>query len=350
MTDLVELLKQMQKENREEINNINGRVLIVDALNSYIRCFAAVPTMNDDGAHVGGISGFLKSVGAAIRTFRPSRCVLVFDGKGGSQRRRKLYPEYKDGRRSMTRLNRTYDFKDKTEEEEAMKWQLIALAHMLRCLPVTVLSPANVEADDVIAYIATLISEKRNGKAIIMSTDKDFLQMVNNLVSVYNPIKKKVYEPQSVLEEYGIHPHNFAIFRAMDGDVSDNIPGVKGVGRKTLSKAFPQLAQPEKLTLDEILVYADAQMKGKLFEKIRASRTILEKNYELMQLAESNMAAATKMDIIHRLDSTVPTLDKMKLNGLIREHQMLDAFGDINRWLLTTFQPLTRFTLESTNG
>src|SRR5512135_204014 len=147
MTDLVELLKQMKQENKEELSNINGRVLVVDALNSYIRCFAAVPTMNDDGTHVGGISGFLKSVGAAIRTFRPSRCVLVFDGKGGSQRRRKLYPEYKDGRHSMTRLNRTYDFKDKTEEEEAMKWQLVSLAHMLRCLPVTVLSPPNVEAE-----------------------------------------------------------------------------------------------------------------------------------------------------------------------------------------------------------
>jgi len=93
MTDLNKILEEMREERKNAPDTLDGRVLLVDALNSFIRCFAAVPTMNEDGEHVGGISGFLKSIGVAIRQFKPSRVVLVFDGKGGSKRRRKLYPE-----------------------------------------------------------------------------------------------------------------------------------------------------------------------------------------------------------------------------------------------------------------
>ena len=59
----------------------NDNVLIIDGLNTFIRCFSAMPTLNDDGAHVGGIVGFLRSIGYAIKTIRPTRCVIVFDGK-----------------------------------------------------------------------------------------------------------------------------------------------------------------------------------------------------------------------------------------------------------------------------
>ena len=85
----------------------NDKVLIIDGLNTFIRCFSAIPTLNDDGAHVGGIVGFLRSIGYAIRTIRPTRTVIVFDGKGGSNRRRKIYPEYKQNRKTKYRVNRT---------------------------------------------------------------------------------------------------------------------------------------------------------------------------------------------------------------------------------------------------
>lgn len=342
MTDLLKLLDDMKQERSEEIGDINGKVLIVDAMNSYIRTFAAVPTMNEEGDHVGGMSGFLKSIGAAIRTFRPSRCILVFDGKGGSQRRRKLYPEYKENRRTMTRLNRTYDFKDKSEEEQSMRYQLVTLAHMLKCLPVTVLAQSNVEADDVIAFIAQLV-ETRNGKSVIMSTDKDFLQVVNEKISVFNPIKKRVYEPTSIVEEYGIHPNNFAVFRAIDGDPSDNIPGISGIGRKTLLDFLPHLSEAKKITVADVVAFAGTKKKSKLCQRLVDSKDIIERNYELMQLDVSYMSGTTKMEIIDRLDKGNLSLDKLTLNGLIREHHMINAFGAYDQWLLTTFAPLLRF-------
>lgn len=345
MSTLHERFLEMQEKREEfDVSDVNGRVLIIDGLNTYIRCFAAVPTMNEEGDHVGGMSGFLKSIGLAIRTFTPTRVIIAFDGRGGSARRRKLFPDYKENRKSMTRLNRTYNFKDAEDEHRAMKFQLISLAHMLKCLPVIVLAPPHVEADDVIAYCAHTVVE-RGGKAIIMSTDKDFLQVVNENVDMWNPIRKKVYHVDSVLDEYGIHPHNFAIFRAMDGDKSDNIPGVKGVGLKTLIKNFPQLGEAEKVDIDSILDYANKQKKGKLFENIASNRDTIELNYKLMQLADAMMSMQTKNDVLSHIDNAEIGLDKPALTAILADHQMLGAFGNYHQWVQATFAPLTRYTL-----
>jgi len=346
MSKYTDLLEQVKQEHEQyDSGQLNDRVLIVDALNTYIRCFAAVPTMNEDGEHVGGITGFLKSVGLAVRTFKPTRCILVFDGKGGSQRRRKIYPEYKENRRHMVRLNRTYDFKDKEDEDEAMRWQLLTLAHLLTCFPVTVLAPPNVEADDVIAYLANLTAE-REGKAIIMSTDKDFLQLVSDDIDIWNPIKKKVYHPEQVVEEYGIHPRNFAIFRALDGDKSDNIPGVRGIGKKSLVKKYPQLAEQDPVDIDSVLKYANSQAKGKLFENISQNRDIIERNYTLMRLDVVQMSGTTKLDVVGKLDKAAVELDKAGLTKQLSELNMLGSFGNYDQWLVTTWQPLTRFSLS----
>jgi len=69
----------------------------------------AVPSMNDDGMHTGGIAGFLKSIGYAIKLINPTRVIVVFDGSGGSQKRRKIYPDYKKGRKTKIKFNRTYE-------------------------------------------------------------------------------------------------------------------------------------------------------------------------------------------------------------------------------------------------
>jgi len=346
MTTLHERFLEMKKEREEfDTTDVHGKVLIIDGLNSYIRCFAAVPTMNEDGEHVGGMTGFLKSIGLAIRTFRPTRVIIAFDGQGGSARRRKMFPAYKENRKSMQRLNRTYNFKDAAEEHEALKFQLRTLAAMLKCLPVITLAPSHVEADDVIAYIAHVV-EERDGKAIIMSTDKDFLQVVNDSIDVWNPIKKKIYQVDSVLEEYGIHPHNFAIFRSMDGDKSDNIPGVKGVGRKILLRNFPQLSQAEKMDIDGLLDYASGQEKGKLFENIANNREIIERNYTLMQLADAMMSGQTKLEVLNRIDNSTIQLDKPGLTAILSNLKMAAAFGNYNSWVAQTWLPLMRYEVK----
>ena len=97
------------------------------------------PTTNDNGTHIGGIVGFLKSIGYTINMFRPTRCIIIWDGKGGSSRRRKMYPEYKAKRKTNIRLNRAYDFETIEEERANMIRQIQRTIEYLDFLPITML-------------------------------------------------------------------------------------------------------------------------------------------------------------------------------------------------------------------
>ncbi len=108
-----ELLKEVKKEHLEvKEEHLNDKVLIVDGLNQFIRVFGAVPALNDDGNHCGGITGFLLSTAATIRIIKPTRVIVVFDGKGGSQRRKEKYSAYKQGRTGLTKINRVAGYED----------------------------------------------------------------------------------------------------------------------------------------------------------------------------------------------------------------------------------------------
>jgi DNA polymerase-1 len=184
----------------------NDSVLLIDGLNTFIRVFSAIPTTNEDGVHIGGIVGFLRSIGYTINMVRPTRTIIVFDGKGGSNRRRKIFPQYKMGRKMSHRLNRAHDFLTREEEKKMMIFQLNRCVEYLECLPLTIINMDNIEADDVIGYCAKHIFDK---KSTIMSTDKDFLQLIDENIRVYSPTKKKMYDEEKIVEEYGISSHNF---------------------------------------------------------------------------------------------------------------------------------------------
>jgi DNA polymerase-1 len=198
---------------------LNDDILVVDGLNQFIRTWIAVPTLSANGDHVGGVTGFLTSLGYAIKLLRPTRVIVVFDGKGGSQRRRDIYPEYKNNRKVSVRVNRAYEeMSDPKTEQEAMINQMVKLIDFLRSLPVSVISIDYIEADDAIAYIATQMYS--TSKITIMSGDKDFIQLINDRVCIWSPIKKKIYGVQDVINEYGVHPTNFIYYRILEGDTA----------------------------------------------------------------------------------------------------------------------------------
>ena len=117
---IFDLLDSVQKQDNL---NVNSRVLIVDGLNLYLRAFAVNGALNDNGVPVGGLTGFLRSLAYAIRETNPTRVIIAYDGSGGSQRRRKLCPEYKSNRKPGKRITRWDAFKNATEEKTAMKIQ-----------------------------------------------------------------------------------------------------------------------------------------------------------------------------------------------------------------------------------
>mgnify|MGYP001207611945 CR=1 FL=1 len=145
------ILNEIKKKGGSvNFQNTNKKVLIVDGLNTFIRVFSVMPTLNDNGVHVGGIVGFLKSIGFAINMFNPTRVIIVFDGKGGSNRRRKLYSDYKNKRRTSYRVNRVAGLENVEDERRNMYLQLRRVAEYLELLPVTNISVDGIEADDAI--------------------------------------------------------------------------------------------------------------------------------------------------------------------------------------------------------
>ena len=348
MVNLQDVFENMKFENNDQGMGYNSRVLLVDSTNLFIRSYAAVPSMDDNGNPVGGMIGFLKSLGLAIRSFKPTRVILVFDGKGGSQRRRKLFPDYKANRKPPVRLNRAYDLTTEDQEKENMKFQLITLIEILECLPVTIFALDHVEADDVIAYLSQLVT-LQNGESIIYSTDKDFFQLAAPNIKIYNPVKKKTFSEQVILEDYGIHPRHFHFFRALNGDKSDNINGVRGVGEATLKKYIPEIADPS-VTIDMNFIqqkFLDAKKVPKVIENILNNIPLVERNIQLMNLHEGIMSSDARLRVANRFNTIVTQINKYALTKLLMRHRLLNAFPNYDTWITQNFINLTRFHNDS---
>jgi 5'-3' exonuclease len=268
----------------------------------------------------------------------------VFDGKGGSQRRRKIYPPYKENRKPPIRLNRSYDMTTDEQEEQNMKYQLVSLVEILSNLPVNTIAMDHIEADDTIAYLSQLVT-KNGGESIIYSTDKDFFQLATKDIIVYNPVKKKTYSEAVILDEYGIHPKHFHFFRALNGDKSDNINGVKGVGEITLKKYLPEIADPTlEMSVDFIRQkYATVKKVPKMISNILANEDIVDRNLQLMDLHEGIISVDSKLKILSVFNNTEVTFSKHDLTRAMSESKLLGAFPNYDEWLTQTFIPLYRF-------
>ena len=339
------ILDEIKKSGGEVDNEKpNDSVLLIDGMNLFIRVFSAIPTTNEDGVHVGGIVGFLRSLAFNINMIRPTRTIIVFDGKGGSNRRRKIFPQYKMGRKMSYRLNRAHNFLTREEEQQMMIRQLNRVVEYLECLPVSIMNMENIEADDVIGYLSKHIY--KNNKTTIVSTDKDFLQLVDETTSIYSPTKKKMYNEDEVFEEYGIHPKNFLLFRMFDGDKSDGIPGVNGIGMKTLVKLFPFMKTKEKYTLDDIYRSAETQ-KNPLCEKVLQSKDLLDLNKQLMDLEDGIISGQTKLKVKEIVERPIQRLIKHRFQTMFLEDKMYTALPNLNSWLATTFNRMNHIAEES---
>ena len=313
----------------------NDKVLIIDGLNTFIRVFSVIPTTNEDGIHIGGIVGFLRSIGYVINMIRPTRVIIVFDGKGGSNRRRKIYPEYKQNRKTKYRVNRSNSFASQDDEKMNMIMQIQRVVEYLDTLPVTVLSYDNIEADDTIGYICRQVLT--DSQITIMSTDKDFLQLANGRIKIWSPTKKKMYDEDKVLDEYGISSHNYIWYRVLDGDKSDNISGVRGFGLKTIQKKLPFLSENRIVKLDEVL------------DELPEHKDTIELNYKLMQLSDVDISGSTKTKIIDAVNSPINRLIKFKFEKMFLEDKLFTALPNVTSWLLNNFNQLNSYAEKTHN-
>ena len=338
----ISFLEQTKGDTHKSVTHLNDRVLIVDGLNTFIRSFAVNPSINDDGLHIGGMMGFLKSVRYSCDILKPSRCIIVFDGKDGSKRRRKLYPEYKSTRKVKRRLNRNVDWGTAPQDEEqSMKQQMGRLIEYLEQLPLTLVCVDGIEADDTMAYISQQLLPESD--CILMSTDKDFLQLVDDRVKVWSPTKKKLYNKKAVFDEFGVHSHNFLTYRILDGDKSDNIGGIKGAGLKSLQKFCPKISSIEKFDVRDLLNFVEnTDSKIKLLENIKKSSNIVKRNYLLMQLNKVDIPNHTKMKIQGAVNGKVPQLVKYKFQTMFLKDKLSTQIKNFDSWVME-FVRLDRF-------
>ena len=333
-----QLLSNVQPDIRKELNSI----LIVDGLNTFLRSFTMINHINPDGHHIGGLTGFLKSIGYTIRMCDPTKVIIVFDGVGGSNARRNLFPDYK-ANRNTNRMTNYSIFQSKDEEQESINNQMERLIQYLQCLPITIVSIDGLEADDIIGYLATKFEKhSETSKVTIMSADKDFLQLVSSKVSLYSPTKKKIYTPKDVLEEFGVSSINFINYKILLGDASDNVPGVTGLGPKKLIKLFPELTG-NKVTLDSIIEKSAGLInENKLYLSVVERSRQLYINQQLMSLDGDFLSPENKQLVKDAFNNSY-SLNLPIFIQLYHNDKLGESIPNVSSWLTQLFGYLNSF-------
>lgn len=271
---------------------------------------------------MGGAVGFLKTLRRLVAELQPSAIYVAWEG-GGSQRRRSIYSGYKLNRKPE-RLNRFYgdDIPDSQDNE---KHQIFALLAMLRCVPVCQVYVSDCEGDDVVAYLSR--GPMRNVPKVIVSSDKDLYQLLDDTTQVYSLHKKTYVTPADVLVEFRVNVRNFALAKALCGDPSDNVPGIKGLGFKTVSQKFPFLGTEQDILLQEVIDYAQAHRDDSvLYQRVVDQQADLKRNWKLVYLDGSMLSAIQASQVDHVVANFKPRIDKMGLVKLL----VKEGIGDFD--------------------
>jgi DNA polymerase-1 len=318
---------------------MSKKILIIDAMNTFIRNYVINPSLDAHGAPIGGCKGFLMTLQKLTRQIEPDKIVVVWDGGGGSAKRRAIAKEYKEGRAPL-KLNRAYSGMSALEESQNRYDQMAKTIDYLNNMPVIQLMIENIEADDVIGYITSQMQSIKDDIKIIVSMDKDFYQLCDDKTIVYRPIKNEFLNKKRILEEYNIHPNNFALARAIDGDKSDNLEGVKGVGMKSIAKKMPFFAEEKAVTFDDLRKFLVSAGVTKMNKSILREQKLVERNYKLMQLYTPSISVKNTQHIRNTVEGFKPSFNrtevvkKMLLDG-INEYNW-DALFQKFRALVTT--------------
>jgi 5'-3' exonuclease len=314
------------------------RLMVIDALNAYFRAYIVNPSLSLNGEPIGGYKGFLNILQKLCRELKPDEVVIAWDGAGGSQKRKQINKNYKEGRKPI-RLNRAVRTLTEDEEMHNKVWQQLRLMEMLNEAPVIQLTSDGVEADDIISFVVQN-SKYKGWQKIIVSSDKDFFQLCDDETVLYRPIQKVFVNKPRILQDDGIHPTNYALARAIDGDKSDNLKGVYGVGLGKIAKKLPFFAEEKGVTFDDLFEYCRNDNTGlKMFDSILECEELIKENYKIMQLYSPYMSVQTKNKTQHALDNFVPHFNKTEIIKRMKE----DGFGEMRTdSLFATFKRISR--------
>ena len=334
---LLDLLDNIQ-ENGEEIPQ-SERYLLIDGLNLFFRNFSAINTINSQGIHIGGLGGFFRSLGALIRTIEPTQVYVVFDGVDSSSNRKNIIPEYKSGR-NMVRLTKHELFDNLEEENDSKIEQIVRIIQYLKTLPVKTVSLSRVEADDVIAYLSSTLPSHPEDRVFIVSSDKDYLQLISKKVTVYRPIEKEYYTEDTVIEKFGVTPHNFLLYKLLMGDNSDGITGIKGLGFKGLLKRFPELAE-RNMSFDDLINISEAKIKDHvIYARVVHDIAGLKNKYTVMDLSNPMMSEQDKSNVDKFVKETQLEFHPKEFLEMYHNDQIGGLIRNVETWIQDIFKKL----------
>ena len=304
---------------------MKNRVLIIDALNAYLRAYIVDPSLSTNGQPIGGIKGFIKILQKLVRETKPNQIAVIWDGPNGSAKRKKMDKNYKDGRKPL-KLNRAFHNLSDQEVGENKMWQQARIMEYLNQMPIIQTIIPEIEADDVISYLTTMPYYKGWNK-IIVSNDKDFMQLCDEETVLLRPVKNEILNKQRIVEQTGIHPTNMALARAIIGDSSDNLPGIRGAGFATVAKRLNFLSTDKSYSIDEVVDFCEnVDDKVKFYKNVSENKHIVEHNYKMMQLYAPQMSVQSKIFVQDAVENFDFSYNKTEIIRLMRE----DGFGELN--------------------
>lgn len=306
--------------------------LIVDGLNLFTRHYIANPSTNENGESTGGIVGMLGGIARLSEKFRPSRIIIVWES-GGSLRKRAIYKDYKSGRKPQ-RLNRYYG-EEIPDTVQNRNRQLEVLISILSNLPVLQIYVRDCEADDIIGYLCKY--KLRDQKKVIVSSDKDYYQLLDKKTLIYSPTWKKFVSFKEVKDKFSVSSENFCLAKSICGDVSDSIPGVKGAGFKTVARRFPFLAEDKKNSISDIISECQQQIengsKVKVYKEIVKSEDVIRRNWKLIRLDTNNLSHMQIKKLNDEFDTFSPSRNKMEVLRILKRQSIQNV--DVDRFFLS---------------
>jgi DNA polymerase-1 len=301
------------------------KILLIDSNNMFFRSYCASPMLSSKGHHVGGITGYLYSLQKVIKEVRPHKVFNIWDGRGGSSKRKDINKNYKDGRKvpKPIKMNRAIEL-DEEQEKQSCYYQQARLIELLNFFPFPQLCEEGVEADDFISYMCNHFSCKENFIKIIVSNDKDFIQLLDECTILYRPCEEKYITMKSHILQEKVHPKNMALSRAIEGDNSDNLRGIKGVGRKTITKIFKQFSDSEFITLDRLKELCKEKEEDCLpAQKILKDFKTVEENYQIMQLYSPMIHFNAKQKVDEQIKEYNPKMSVSEFNQELRNEGII---------------------------
>jgi len=277
------------------------RLFLIDGNSILYRSYYAIQHLStSQGFPTNAIYGFINTLKKLLEQEKPHYLGIVFDTKGPTFRH-KVFKEYKAHRKPMP---------------DDLSVQVPVLKKVIQALNIPLFESEDYEADDVLGTLAKKASHQKI-KTVIVSTDKDLLQLVGPSIQVYNPSKETYLDEKQVKEFFGVAPSRVIDVLSLWGDPSDNIPGVPGIGEKTSKKLIAQYG-----SLEMLLKNLERMRNPRLKEKI-------EQNLNQLELSRQLVTIEKNLEISFNLEKfRVAEPDYEEMTKLFQELEFSSLLGE----------------------